>query len=122
MKLVVAGSRGFDDYGLLKETLDSLDLPPDTIIISGGAPGADRLGARYGYARGFMVVEMPAAWRADGHYNPRAGLERNKEMAQYGDALVAFNMGTPGTSHMVRTMRRLGKPVHEVKVGPGRAK
>ena len=45
MKIIVAGSRTFDDYTLLKEKLDFfLKNQKDVVIVSGTAKGADKLG------------------------------------------------------------------------------
>ena len=44
MKVAVIGGRTFNDYELVKETLTKLDI---TLLVSGGAKGADSLGERY---------------------------------------------------------------------------
>ena len=46
MKVAIIGSRSFQDYNLLKETLEPYKSKI-TDIISGGAQGADELGARW---------------------------------------------------------------------------
>ena len=54
IRLIVAGTRTFDDYVLMREKLDRiiLGLQEDysgapVVIISGNAKGADQLGIRY---------------------------------------------------------------------------
>jgi len=45
-------------------------------------------------------------------YNALAGFNRNGEMADYADALIAVWDGkSSGTAHMIDTMHRLNKPV-----------
>ena len=45
-KVIIAGSRSFNDYTLLKTELDKLFVEP-FIVVSGGAKGADSLGERW---------------------------------------------------------------------------
>jgi hypothetical protein len=45
-----------------------------------------------------------------------AGYKRNIKMAQYADKLLAVTVGSPGTEHMIRTMRGLNKPVSVLNV------
>ena len=118
IRLIIAGGRDFDDWPLLRDTVDRLLRERVAItIIAGGARGADMLAARYAKARRLPLVEMPARWEADGR---RAGFVRNEAMAKVADGLVAFWDGvSPGTGHMIATMQALGKRV--VRVTYGRA-
>jgi len=108
-RVIVAGSRGFNDYPLLLKTLDSVlrNKVRDRIeIVSGTAKGADTLGERYAKERGYAVKQFPAAWDLLGK---RAGYVRNTQMAQYADALVAFWDGqSPGTKHMIMEAKASG--------------
>lgn len=101
-RVIVAGSRSFDDYGLLADTLDHLlqNKGRDVIIVSGAARGADTLGEIYAAERGFQIARFPADWD---RYEKSAGYRRNVQMAENADALVAFWDGvSPGTQHMIR--------------------
>ena len=41
---------------------------------------------------------------------------RNREMAEEADVLLAFwDQKSPGTKHMVETMKKMEKPVHVIK-------
>ena len=100
-RVIVAGSRTFDDYGRLEHTLDHLlSRTTDSVeIVCGTARGADTLGERYGLSRGMAVRYFPADWDK---YGRAAGYRRNEQMAQYADALVAFWDGqSRGTKHMI---------------------
>ncbi|GAH13743.1 unnamed protein product, partial [marine sediment metagenome] len=81
--IVVAGTRTFDDYELLKKKLDALlnkKVKEHGIeIVSGCAAGADALGERYAEERGYSVKRFPANW---GKYGKAAGPIRNKEMSE----------------------------------------
>lgn len=102
-RLVVAGSRSFSDYDRLAADLDrllALRLPAVEIVCGGCPAGADALAVRYARERGLALRVFPAAWRSFGR---AAGPLRNEQMAQYGDALVAYWDGrSAGTASMVR--------------------
>lgn len=119
MKVIIAGSREFDDYEKLCSYCDYLLQDKDNIeIVSGKARGADALGERYAKERGYPIKPFPAAWddiedkpeheiginKAGKQYWKKAGYVRNEDMAAYADALIAFwlNM-SKGTQHMINT-------------------
>lgn len=113
MKVIVAGSRNFNNYNFLKEKLDHIFNNvlkiKDITIISGHARGADQLGERYAKERKLKCEVYPADWDKHGK---AAGYIRNEKMAKVGDILVAFWDGeSRGTKHMIRTMKDLGKKV-----------
>lgn len=88
-RVIVAGTRTFDDYELLCSTLDHLlaDKMPDVVIVSGRQRGADRLGEAYARDRGLEVAPFPAEWAKHGK---AAGPMRNQRMAESASALVLF--------------------------------
>lgn len=116
MRLIIAGSRTFDDYRLLCTICDRIttNSPHGTVeIISGGAKGADSLGERYAIEKGFGLRIFPADWERHGK---SAGYIRNIEMAEYGDTLAAFWDGcSKGTEHMIRHAKEKGLTVHIIK-------
>ena len=85
MKVIVAGSRDFKDYALLKEFLDKLVIFRSgfTEIVSGTASGADKLGERYAQEHNLAIKRFPADWEK---YGKAAGHIRNRQMAEYADA------------------------------------
>ena len=117
MKIIIAGSRSFNDYSTLckvvNEFLCSMTAVvggrDDVEIVSGCAEGADKLGERYAKQRGFKVSLFPAKWDT---YGKSAGYKRNIDMAQYADALVAFWDGkSKGTVHMIHRAKEYGLEV-----------
>lgn len=113
MKLIIAGSRTFEDYDLLKTTIDALDLDI-TEIVSGKAKGADTLGEAYAKEYGIPLKEFPADWKT---YGRKAGALRNIQMKDYADSLVAFHLNNSrGTQHMIRIMQEAKKPTFVVKI------
>ncbi len=100
MKVIIAGSRTFDNYELLCQKCDVLlSLRPEIEIVSGTADGADKLGERYAEERGLPIKQFPADWN---QFGKSAGYKRNQLMAEYADGLIAFWDGkSKGTKHMI---------------------
>jgi len=114
-KVIVAGSRGFDDYQLLKSTLDHIlrNKLPNVTIISGTASGADTLGEEYADKSDLECVRMPANWILHGK---RAGYVRNTQMAVECDAVIVFWDGqSQGTKHMIEITKNLGKDIRIIR-------
>ena len=87
-RVIVAGSRSFNNYALLEATLDKLLVrKANVVIVSGAARGADTLGEQYAATRGLKCIRMPADWDKHGK---SAGYKRNEEMAKIGHAAVLF--------------------------------
>lgn len=112
-RVIICGSRNFDDYKLLQEFCDScLSEKRKTariIIVSGMAKGADTLAVQYANENGFQVHKVFADWETHGR---SAGYKRNTEMSKVADACIAFQINnSAGTQHMIETMRELNKPV-----------
>jgi len=106
MKVIIAGSRKFNDYKKLCKICDHLLQNQTNIeIVSGTAKGADKLGEQYAKERGFKLTKFPANWNK---YGKAAGPKRNQQMAQYADALIAFWDGkSRGTKNMITLARSL---------------
>lgn len=99
IKVIIAGSRGFDNYELLKAKCDVfLAKYEDIEIVSGTASGADKLGERYAREKGHKLKQFPANWSL----GKSAGFKRNEEMARYAGALICFWDGkSRGSRHML---------------------
>lgn len=102
LKIIIAGSRDFNDYDLLSEKMDYYTrkcFMNEIQIVNGGARGADSLGAKYAESKGIDVINFPANWDK---YGKSAGYRRNEEMAKYATHCVVFWDGeSPGTKHMI---------------------
>lgn len=105
MRIIVAGSRTFDDYALLEKTMDRLTRKLKTVIVlNGGAEGADRLGEKWAFSRWHTVMNYFADWEK---YGKAAGAIRNQEMVANADALCAFWDGkSPGTKDVIAKARK----------------
>ena len=61
MRLLIAGSRSFGDYELLKrEIIKNYEKEEMTEIISGCAKGADSLAIKYAEEMGIRIKKFPA--------------------------------------------------------------
>ena len=126
LRIIVAGSREFNDYDLLRDTLmdyldfmddkDVVDNPSQVKFISGTAKGADTLGEQFAYTYEYDVIRFTADWNT---YGKSAGYRRNAEMAKYASeaygVLFAFWDGqSRGTKHMIDLANKYGLEVHVV--------
>lgn len=113
LKVLVCGSRHFNDYSLLKSVLSRFNI---TAIIHGAAKGADTLSGRYGEEQGIPVQVFPAMWKEHGS---RAGPIRNYQMLKEGnpDQVVAYLApNSRGTKHMIDIAIKAGIPVEIINV------
>jgi hypothetical protein len=115
VKIIVAGSRTIDDLPLVAGAVHAAwqewGCPDVEEFVSGCADGVDRLGERIAQYTGKPVMKFPADWSRWGR---AAGPRRNKEMAEYADALVLVWDGkSPGSRNMLTTMQALGTPIYE---------
>jgi hypothetical protein len=113
MRVLVCGGRDFDDRGTLDAALDRLHQQHGfTLVIAGGARGADTLAEDWARARGVVCQVYRADWEGLGR---KAGPIRNQQMLTEGkpELVVAFPGGR-GTAHMVRIAREAGVEVIEV--------
>lgn len=111
MKIIIAGSRNFNDFDILKEKMDKATrlIDKDIEIVSGTARGADKLGERYAKERNHSIISMPADWDKHGR---SAGYIRNEQMASLADVCVVFwNRESNGTRHMIRLAKKYNVPV-----------
>ncbi len=109
-KVIIAGGRDFKNYDYLKECCNkALSNQANIQIVCGMAKGTDLLGKRYGDEFGYPVAEFPADWDGIGK---KAGFVRNEQMADYGNALIAFWDGSSkGTAHMIDLATKKGLKV-----------
>ncbi len=107
MKLIIAGSRGFEDILLMKikmQTFTDENGGHPSEVISGAADGADTLGTQWAKLHDIPVRFFHPNWD---EYGKSAGYRRNEEMANQATHLIAFHDGeSRGTRHMIDIARR----------------
>jgi hypothetical protein len=103
MRVLVCGGRDFEDAEMVRDVLAGL---PISVLIEGGAQGADRLAREYADRLGLNRVTYRAEWARLGR---AAGVLRNWKMLADGkpDLVVAFPGGR-GTADMVRRAQAAG--------------
>lgn len=118
-KVIIAGSRGFSNYKLLKDTCNNAlrekKKTHNVIIISGHAKGADALGEKYANDEGLGLEIFPADWKK---FGKSAGFRRNEQMAEFADGLIAFWDGeSHGTKHMIDIANEKGIKTKVIEYG-----
>lgn len=113
-RVIVCGSRTFEDRKLCFETLNQvLDGVTDVEIVSGHAKGADMFGEEYGDLHGFKVSIFKPDWKM---YGRGAGPVRNRRMLEYAledkALVIAFWDGkSKGTKNMMNLADKAGADV-----------
>ena len=107
MKVLICGSRDWLDRNAINARVAA--LPAASIVIQGGAKGADLMARHAARLYGYHWAEVPARWE-DGR---GAGLRRNRVMLDLGPELViAFQRnGSRGTQDTIDEARWRGIPV-----------
>lgn len=112
-KIVVAGSRDYDNYEEAKKYIEycisEIRKKYTLIFVSGGCKGADMLGERYAKENGFEIERHIANWDK---YGRAAGPKRNEEMAKTADFVICFWDGkSRGTKTMIMYAKKHKRPV-----------
>lgn len=108
----MCGGRDFADRDLFLSRVEAVHARYGvTVVIEGGARGADAMARQWALHAGLELVTMHAEWD---RYGPRAGSIRNRRMAVEGrpNAVLAFP-GGPGTRNMIGIARELRITVWE---------
>jgi len=108
MKLAIIGSRGFNDYELVKKVLSDYKEKV-TLVISGGAKGADTLGEKWANDNNIKTLIYPAEWDK---YGKKAGHIRNTDIINNCDFCIAFWDGkSTGTQDSIKKAKQMNKEV-----------
>lgn len=136
VRILVCGGRDYSDYEAVSRAINALlpaavedDMgtwlpPPDTVIIHGGATGADSLADQWAVVHWVKIEEYkadwtdfsePCVWKTNSRgykYNALAGFKRNQRMIDEGkpDVVLAFPGGR-GTRDMIKRANEAGIPV-----------
>lgn len=107
MKLAIIGGRDFNDFKLLESTLESYKNKI-SLVVSGGAKGADSLGEKWAINNNIETLIFPADWK---QYKKRAGFIRNEDIIKNCDTVIAFWDGvSKGTAHSLSLANKYNKP------------
>lgn len=112
MRLIIAGTRTFDDYDFLKKKLDKIlanEVKECIEFISGGANGADALGERYAKEHGVIPTTFEADWTQHGK---AAGPIRNQQMVLHSSHAIFFwDERSKGTASCIKLAQDAGLKV-----------
>jgi hypothetical protein len=104
-----SGSREWTDRERIRRDLES--LPEGSVVIEGGARGADRIARVEAHKLGIHVATVDALWD---FYGRPAGYRRNEAMARLEpDYVYAYPLGGPGTAQMIALAESECIPVRE---------
>lgn len=110
--LLIAGSRSFEDRDLFNRVTEELIDGDErfTIIVEGGATGADTMAREYAEAHDMKYEEFKPDWK---HYGRAAGPKRNDKMVQFikernGTALYFWDEESKGTKQCIDSAKRKG--------------
>ncbi|MFZ4454618.1 MAG: SLOG family protein [Bacteroidales bacterium] len=119
MKIAIIGSRSFSDYQELENKVQKFlaewncELNSSVEIVSGGAAGADSLGAIFAKNHQLEMTSILPNWKK---YGRGAGIVRNREIAETADAVIAFWDGTSkGTKSTIDFFRDQKKRIKIVR-------
>lgn len=122
MRILVTGSRDWEDAATIRETLTSIvmgDMGPHTLIHGACPTGADAIADRIATGWRWQIDSHPARWRdISGALDRGAGFRRNVEMVNLlPDVVAAFiRNGSRGATHCTSVARNLHLRlvIHEV--------
>lgn len=110
MRVLITGSRSWSDRDAIREALAAV-WHPASVLVTGGATGADTLCADCWTHWGGQVETHPPDWARHGR---AAGPIRNQHMVNLGAhvCLAFIRDGSPGATHCATAAHRAGIPTH----------
>jgi hypothetical protein len=106
MKVAVIGSRTFNNYELLKTTLEKYKI---SNVVSGGAKGADKLSEEYAKEFNIPTTIFLPNWEK---FGKSAGFKRNHHIIQNAETVIAFWDGiSKGTKSSIDIAKKFNKEV-----------
>ena len=109
LKLIIAGTRQFDNYKITKTTVERVIKSWNNVeiveVVCGECRGPDLLGKRWALNKGIKIKSFPADWEK---YGRAAGPIRNKQMVEYANAAIVFWDGrSRGTKSLMDLLRKM---------------
>jgi hypothetical protein len=78
MKVAIVGSREYPNPSKVRAYIQN--LPPDTVIVSGGARGVDKCAEKVAESIGLQTEIYPADWHK---FGKSAGMKRNQQILRF---------------------------------------
>jgi hypothetical protein len=112
MRLLVCGGRTYNDMEAAFSVMDRLHrTSPITLVIQGGAKGADEIAKCWAVLAKVECKEVKADWKT---FGKSAGPIRNKQMLEMNPDRVLALPGGRGTANMVSQARAAGVLITEI--------
>lgn len=117
MKVVIAGSRSFYNYPLLKRVIIDSRFVIDEVV-NGVARGGDLCGVCYALEKNIPFINFPPDYK---RYEPKiAPIIRNGQMADYADAaIIMIEDYSKGSYNMLSQMNKRNKKYYVAFVQKG---
>ena len=113
MRAAIIGSRNFNDMGFLEKSISPY-LDDISEVVSGGAKGADSLGASWAKSNGIPANIFLPEWDKHGR---GAGPIRNRLIIENSDVVFAFWDGkSKGTKSAIEIAKKMGKIIYIINV------
>ena len=114
ISVAILGSRDFNNYELLKNRIDKILIDKNVEqLISGGANGTDKLAEKYASDNNYQIKVIKPDWKK----GKWAGLERNSEIIEQSDIVIAFWNGiSRGTFHIINKTEKLNKQLYIINI------
>ena len=109
--VIVTGGRDFTDADMMLDTLAEVERRYGgvSLIVQGGAPGADTIAATLARMCGISYLTYRADW--DEHEKAAGPIRNEKMLNAHPDAIVVAMPGGRGTADCVRRAQRKGMTV-----------
>lgn len=110
-RILICGDRNWNDFLLIRKTLERIGPKKIKLVISGGATGADYIAETVARILGIKVLIFPANWNKFGR---AAGPIRNRQMLKEGKPswVIAFHdtikKDSKGTKDMLAAAEKAG--------------
>jgi len=108
--ILVCGGRDYENWLAIKQALDAFHSQTlrISLLIEGGARGADLLAEKWAHERGIHTARVMALW---GYYDQGAGPVRNRVMATLKPRYCIAFPGRNGTADMIKVCGENDIPV-----------
>ncbi len=111
-KVVVSGSRDWEDEQRVRDELDFYINKEKDEILVGDQRGVDRMTKNWAYENGIKYHTYEAEWNK---YGKKAGPIRNQRMVNDGDKLIAFSLiHSKGTKDTIKKAENKGMLVTSI--------
>lgn len=119
LRTIVCGPRDFFDSDVVFAAIEKSGFNISEIV-SGAAKGVDTIGEHWAREKNIPVKQFVPDWNnitsagavvktgQYGPYNAKAGFDRNQQMAEYAEAMIAIDDDTPGTGDMIERAEKAG--------------